>query len=82
MDNEGFDLADILVARGVICAVLSYRLIATPDDPEEAKAATLAAFLDGANRIDPFVEPLLPDGPEAVRTLGHMRHRSVSIPHG
>lgn len=69
MDNEGFDLADILVARGVTCAVLSYRLIATPDNPEEAKEATFAAFLDGPNRIDPFVEPLLSDGPEGVRTL-------------
>jgi acetyl esterase/lipase len=76
MDNEGTDLATLLAAEGVTCFVLSYRLIATPADPEQAKAETMAAFLDGANKIAPFSAPIMPDGPQAVRIV---RQRSAEF---
>jgi acetyl esterase/lipase len=69
MDNEGHDLADRLVERGVICFVLSYRLIETPADSEQAEAATMAAFFDGANKIDPFISDLLLDATQAVQIV-------------
>jgi acetyl esterase/lipase len=69
MDNEGHDLADRLTQHGVTCFVLSYRLIETPADAKLAEAATMTAFLDGVNKIDPFVPDLLPDATQAVRVV-------------
>jgi acetyl esterase/lipase len=69
MDNEGHDLADRLVEHGITCFVLSYRMIETPANSDQAQANTLAAFADGANKIDPFISDLLLDATQAVRVV-------------
>ena len=44
IDHEGHDVARWLNAKGIAAVVLEYRLIPTPDDPEE-HAATFSAKL-------------------------------------
>jgi acetyl esterase/lipase len=69
METEGFGLARQLAALGVTCFVLTYRLIETPANQDEAVSAVWSAFTDIDGGIEPHVEAILPDGTQAIRLV-------------
>lgn len=67
MDNEGFQVARMLAAKGITAFVLKYRLVETPPSREEF-GRELAALIASGKRI-PTPSYAVDDGRRAVRLI-------------
>ena len=92
IDHEGHDVARWLNAKGIAAVVLEYRLIPTPEDPEEHAATFSAKLSDPAwmRRLAAEHDPLMrADVHQAIRrtramaaTWGSLRDRIGVMAHG
>jgi acetyl esterase/lipase len=80
MENEGWDVARALAARGIAAFVLKYRLVQTPADME-AFQRSLAEFVATANQPRPTREQqlasLAPQIADSRAALALIRERAV-----
>lgn len=67
IDNEGADVARKLAAEGITAFVLKYRVLATPEDPQEF-SAEIRRFIASRSPI-PVYGPAVDDGRRALQLI-------------
>jgi acetyl esterase/lipase len=78
IEHEGFAVARALGAHGFSTYVLKYRVLPTPPEESAFRAHLAEAFAPGKDwRAD--VQPLLVDGPQAVRSVRERGHTHVTM---
>lgn len=76
MDSEGFEVARRLAANGVAAFVLKYRLIGTPEDPQQFPRA-MARIFSGRAGADELDDPLAQE--DALRAIAWVRAHAADF---